>query len=177
MRSNEINKFDSIYKDFNERVYKAAYGYMKEPYLAEDIFQETFLELHKQIDKVKTETAENWLLTVVKHKSFNMLKKLAWIRDNCEEESELLETEKYGNLHYIEMQREYRNFRKEIFDGLYCENEKWYEAIVKVYCLGKSQKEVAGELGMNVGTLYSMLFRAREWIKRRYGKKFEDLFY
>lgn len=180
MKTNERNKFDSIYKDFSERVYKAACGYMKETHLAEDVFQETFMELHKKIDQVKSETVENWLLTVVKHKSFNMLKKMAIQqgRVECfEEEAELLETDMYGNISHIEKQKEYRNLSKEIFEGLYHENKKWYEAIIRVYGFGKAQKEVAGEMGVNIGTLYSMLFRAREWVKKHYGKQYDELFH
>lgn len=39
-----IKKFDSIYEEHYEKVFVAALGYMRDRYLAEEIFQETFLE-------------------------------------------------------------------------------------------------------------------------------------
>ena len=73
-----IEKFDSIYEGYYEKVFVAAFGYTKDRYLAEEVFQETFLELYKRIEEVQRETAENWLLTVAKHKSLNLLKKMSF---------------------------------------------------------------------------------------------------
>lgn len=179
MEISESKKFDSIYKKYNRKVFGAALGYMKDKYLAEEIFQETFFEMYRRIDEIQEDTAENWLLTVTKHKSFNLLKRLAFQQEKTgyfEVNTELLQTDIYGNLQRVETEKEYKDFSRELFEGLYEENERWYEAIVRVYCLGGSQKEVAGEMGMNSGTLYSLIFRARGWIKRHYGRKYEEIF-
>ena len=69
-------KFDSIYNKYKGKVFATALGYMRDQYEAEEIFQETFLELYSQIDEIRLETAENWLLTVAKNKSLNQLRKL-----------------------------------------------------------------------------------------------------
>lgn len=148
MEISESKKFDSIYKKYNRKVFGAALGYMKDKYLAEEIFQETFFEMYRRIDEIQEDTAENWLLTVTKHKSFNLLKRLAFQQEKTgyfEVNTELLQTDIYGNLQRVETEKEYKDFSRELFEGLYEENERWYEAIVRVYCLGGSQKEVAGD--------------------------------
>lgn len=171
-------KFDSIYNKYKGRVFATALGYMKNQYEAEEIFQETFLELYKQIDKICLETAENWLLTVAKNKSINQLKKLNEEKDkveNLEEGREAIPSNMYGNLQKIEKDHDYNELGIEIFDELYRENSTWYTAIVRVYCHGEAQKKVAGEMGMNMKRFHSMLFRARGWIKRHYGERYRDL--
>lgn len=173
-----IKKFDSIYEEHYEKVFVAALGYMRDRYLAEEIFQETFLELYMRIDTVHSETAENWLLTVVKHKSINMLKYVATRQEQIgyfETDPDEIPSDSYGNIQRIEEQRDCNNLSRKIFDELYQENVTWYKAIVRVYCFGRSQREVAGEMGMNMGRFPSMLFRARGWIKRRYGKQYSEL--
>lgn len=171
-------KFDSIYNKYKGKVFATALGYMRDQYEAEEIFQETFLELYSQIDEIRLETAENWLLTVAKNKSLNQLRKLNDEKEkveNLEEERETIQSNMYGNLQEMEKDHDYSQLRVEIFDELYRENSTWYTAVVRVYCHGEAQKKVAVEMGMNIGRFHSMLFRARGWIKRHYGERYRDL--
>lgn len=129
-----IKKFDSIYEEHYEKVFVAALGYMRDRYLAEEIFQETFLELYMRIDTVHSETAENWLLTVVKHKSINMLKYVATRQEQIgyfETDPDEIPSDSYGNIQRIEEQRDCNNLSRKIFDELYQENVTWYKAIVR----------------------------------------------
>ena len=174
-----IEKFDSIYEGYYEKVFVAAFGYTKDRYLAEEVFQETFLELYTRIDEVQRETAENWLLTVAKHKSLNLLKKMSFEEKKVgyyEPDIDSIASDNYGNIQIVEKNRDCINLSEEIFDELYQENTTWYKAVVRVYCFGKSQRDVAKEMGMKIGTFHAMLFRARGWIKRHYGKQYDDLF-
>ena len=73
-----------------------------------------------------------------------------------------------------EFTRDQRNKKaKRILDDLYEINERWYDAVTKSYCLNMPQKEVAEEMGVSIEVLHSVLYRAREWVKKRY-KSDED---
>ena len=41
-----------------------------------------------------------------------------------------------------------------------------------VYVLGKPQKEVAKEMEITLGVLESILYRAKEWIKKNYSERY-----
>ena len=41
--------------------------------------------------------------------------------------------------------------------------------------MGYTQKEVAEKMGISVDTLYSTLYRAKQWIKKYYEEQFHQL--
>lgn len=65
---------------------------------------------------------------------------------------------------------------QEIFCELYKENERWYEVVSGIYCSGKTYTEVADELHVSKDVVYAIIYRARRWIKRNYGKRYEKIF-
>lgn len=179
MRVTGNERFDCIYINSRDRVYKTAYYYTKRNDIAEDIMQDTFMELYMNIDDINKKTEENWLLTVAKNKSLNWQKKL----DNdvkkfeCFEEKseELMGQDLEGSFFENERNIHMGNLSKEIFLELKKENERWYEAVTLVYCHGKPQREVADELDMSIEVLHANLYRARNWIKRKYGDRYGAL--
>ena len=62
-----------------------------------------------------------------------------------------------------------------IFERLYKEHRIWYDAVMQVYCFGKSQQEAADQLGIAVEVLNSRLYRARQWIRKNYEKEYEEV--
>lgn len=74
-----------------------------------------------------------------------------------------------------EHEKEVKEFKEEIFEALYKKNVRWHDAVVLAYVMGKPQKEAAEELGMTVEMLYSVLHRAKQWIKENYGDRFKEL--
>lgn len=72
-------------------------------------------------------------------------------------------------------QKECRELHDTIFADLYEKNSRWYEAVTVSYTLDKLQKEVAEKMGISVDTLYSTLYRAKQWIKKYYEEQFHQL--
>lgn len=58
---------------------------------------------------------------------------------------------------------------------IYKEHRIWYDAVMQVYCFGKSQQEAADQLGIAVEVLNSRLYRARQWIRKNYEKEYEEV--
>ena len=57
---------------------------------------------------------------------------------------------------------------------LYLENEVWYEIINSIYCLEMSYDDVAELLNISKSVLYSKLYRAKQWIAKRYKEKYKE---
>ena len=72
-------------------------------------------------------------------------------------------------------QKECRELHDTIFADLYEKNSRWYEAVTVSYTLDKPQKEVAEKMGISVDTLYSTVYRAKQWIKKYYEEQFHQL--
>lgn len=177
MNSQNKNKkeFENVYHKNKGNVYRIAKRYSdshKES--AEEIFQEVFLKLYTHFDKVDEEYMEAWLVTTTKNTAINYMKKRA--REYPHEDIEL-----YSNLHLKEhiesaedsvfkdiLLKEKKKHSWTILDALYVENERWYEAMTMVYCLGRKQKDVADAMGISLDVLTALLYRARKWVKKNY---------
>lgn len=57
--------FDNIYEEYKNTVYHLAISYLKNSYDAEDIVQNVFLKLHKNLAKLENDNhIKNWLIRV-----------------------------------------------------------------------------------------------------------------
>lgn len=173
-------KFDNIYLNSRDRVYKTALYYTKRADVAEEILQDAFLEMYIKIDEINPETAENWLLRVAKNKAVNWSMRSSKETEKIEtlEEStgELMSRDVADKFFAKEHNRKLGDLSKEIFTELRKENENWYEAVMRVYGMERPQKEVASEMNVSIEVLHATLYRARKWIKRKYGEKYTSLF-
>lgn len=177
-RSTQNEKFNTIYDSYCDCVYQTAFYFTRRKDVAEEIMQDTFIELFEGIEEIKEETAENWLLRVAKNKALNWItrnametEKLKLLEADSDEviaqdlEQKVLEEERLRNMGALS---------KEIFEELRKENENWYKAVTRVYCEKKPQREVAEEMDVSIEVLHATLYRARNWIKRHYGERFES---
>ena len=58
-------EFDNVYEKYKNTVYRLAISYLKNPVDAEDIVQNVFLKLHKNLKKFDNEEyLKNWLIKV-----------------------------------------------------------------------------------------------------------------
>lgn len=167
-------KFDKIYRTYHNDVYKVSLYYTKDTHTAQDITQKVFYQFYLHADHVKEECIRAYLINSAKNLSYN------WFRDRKREvNGEYLDVLAEEDVpHYSaedefireERNQETKDFVGKILEHLQQENESWYQIVNLIYCLEKSHDEVAEELGMTREVLYSKLYRAKKWIR----KKFED---
>lgn len=178
MTGNE--RFNQIYLNSRDIVYRTALYFSNNSAVAEEIMQDTLMELYIRIDDIQEGTEENWLLKVAKHKALNwktrMLNEKKKIDNLGAGSDELIEKDLEENFLEQERNEEMGKLSEEIFGELRKENENWYEATVRVYGLGKPQREVAKELNVSIEVLHATLYRARRWVKRKYKEKYEKIF-
>lgn len=68
--------FDFIYEQTHKLLYSVAFAYMKEYALAKDIVQETYLQFLKNLNQYNSAySLHNYLITIAKNLSLNLLKK------------------------------------------------------------------------------------------------------
>ena len=181
-KSSNDKKFDSIYRAYVDSIFKMTMYYTKDYDVAQEITQSAFFKLYIHFENVDLDYVKPWLITTAKHLVFN------YNRDSKREIlGEVLELimGTTGRVRYADsMENDYlRNCQKKmaknlslsIFDRLYNEHKNWYDAIMLVYCLDKPQQKAAEELGITIEVLHSRLYRARQWIRKNYGKEYEEV--
>lgn len=167
------SSFESIYNANKELIFQTAMRYSDNHYhIAQEITQDVFLRLYKHFEEVDKEHLVQWLLTVTKNKALNY-----WKRAKREILDADIETtidlyamdESAEDLIFEQIDKEERRLLgQSVLDELYQVNERWYDAMTMVYCLGKKQKDVAEELGISIEVLHSVLYRARKWIRENH---------
>ena len=173
--------FASIYEKYFKLTYKTALRYSGNHHAAEELTQSVFLKLYVHMEHAKVDAVKPWLLLTVKYMALNQGRDRArdYLTEDMESSADLFEEaeEQDPQEMFLKKMRE-RQFGKlvdDIFAALYRKNPRWYEAVTVSYTLDKPQKEVAEKMGISVDTLYSTLYRAKQWIKKYYEEQFHQL--
>ena len=131
---------------------------------AEDVVQEAFMRAFSAFDNLRSEDGKAWLLTIVRNTS------LTWIKRNRTTSvmvglEQRLEDSAEPSPDPEEMLLISRN-RDEVRRALEQLPTEFREAIVLRELEGLSYKEIAGTVGVPLGTVMSRLSRGREWLRR-----------
>lgn len=177
--SNHQMGFNEVYDSYSKDILNYAKCCTGNPQDGEDIFQEAFLRYYmiSQCEKIKY--PKGWIGTVVKNQAINLRRarrKIALVGEteeleelgNCEQD---IEENFFENM----WKRETRAYACEILHGLKEHSDRWYHAIVMVYCMEIPGKEVAQMLNMSRNALDCMLQRAKKWIKENYKEGFSQI--
>lgn len=181
----EKRNFNEIYAKYKNLVLKTACLYSGDYGMAEDIMQEAFLRLYKEIDEKPHPNPKAWLCTTAKYLAINsrikMERRLAGeisetelkSLENVSPEVEIKSTEE----DYFEILRkeETRSLHECIFECLMEKNPRWYEAVMLVFEMEYQQVNAAKKMNMSEDAFYALLHRAKEWIKKTYGVEYEEL--
>lgn len=172
-------EFDEIYGKYKNLVLKAAYTYSGNLDVAEDITQNTFLQLYIFYDDMNHSNIKSWLYTTAKNFALNYRKKAKRevLEEGVNDDSiiqdfvESAEDEVMEGL--LDMDRS--ELHERIFQALLNRNRRWYDAIMLSYYMEIPQTKVAEEMGVSVEVLHSLLHRAKDWIKKTFGVEYDEL--
>lgn len=172
-------EFDEIYEEYKNLVLKAAYTYSGNYDVAEDITQNTFLQLYIYYNHMNHSNIKSWLYTTAKNYALNYNKKASReiLGENFKEEDFVRETVESAEETFMEELKDLdrSELHERIFEALLEKNPRWYEAVTLVYYLEIPQAKVAEQMGVRVEVLHSVLHRAKSWIKKEFGVEYDEL--
>lgn len=178
-KTTKEEKFDDIYRTYQNDVYKISLYYTKDEYIAQDISQKVFFQFYLHFENVNMGSVRAYLLRAARNLSYN------WLRDTKRElQGEDLEniSEENAALHSVEdgyireeQKRSHQEFLTSVMESLREENESWYNILHLIYGLEKDGDEAAEELGITREALYSKLYRAKRWIRKKFEKEYQEL--
>lgn len=146
-------EFDNIYEQYKNMVYRLAISYLKNPIDAEDIVQNVFLKLHKNLSKFDSEEyLKNWLIKVTinecKTNLLSFYKRKVRLFINDEEESIKDNTK-----------------NKEVMNSIFLLPKQDRLIIHLYYYENYKVKEIAKILNMKENAVKQRLFRDREKLR------------
>jgi len=160
-------EFDEAFTLHHRTVFRTARSVVRDPGLAEDVTQEVFLRLYKNMDSIlDEEMLRPWLIRVALNVAKNTIR--GNIRANTREENYVKESGNEG-IFSIENQYEEQAEINEIHRALSKIKEPLRSCLI-LKQQGLSYKEIAGSLSLNESSIGTYVARARQEFARFYGK-------
>lgn len=170
--------FVELYQKYRNDVYRTCLKYTHNEEDAQDIAQKVFTAFYLRMGKIQPERVEGYLRRAAKNMSLN------WLRDTKREREgvsleEIIERESaYESVEdtyiYANERCEKESILATIMTELYLENKMWHDILECLYFLEMSHDETAKLLGITKAVLYSKLYRAKQWLNKRYREKCEE---
>jgi RNA polymerase sigma-70 factor (ECF subfamily) len=162
-RRGDLRSFDALVRRYQRKVYFLALRMVKNHDAADDIAQETFIKAYRAIDSFKPGyNFFTWVYRICMNLSINHLKrgKRVMTESSFREEARPLEREAPGA---DPLDRVAAKEMEERIEAAVDSLSPKYKAVfvLRIY-EEMSYEEIAGNLGLSVGTVMSRLFRARE---------------
>ena len=159
--------FDEAFTLHHRTVFRAARSVVQDSALAEDVTQEVFLRLYKNIDGIDNlEMLRPWLIRVALNVARNTLR--GNIRANTRDENYVKETVEEA-VHSVETEFEQRESTSEINRALNKIKEPLRSCLI-LKQQGLSYREIAESLSLNEASIGQFVARARKEFVRFYGK-------
>lgn len=143
---------------------------------AQEICQQVFTSFYANMDRISPDLVKAWLIrstqnAIVDHLRKNRVKGEIFVDTTFTEQGNILVEE---SLELYEERRSKRELVGRIFREVRAVNKQWFEVLV-LYCLeGLSYSEAAKRLHISESVLRARMYRARAYIKEKFGKEYLD---
>jgi len=166
LKNGDISGLETIIANHQTKALRAAYLIVQDEFLAEDIVQDTFLRIYRNIHRFNTDWPfEPYLLRSVINAALNTLKQRS--KEVPLEDNDYLEivTSLLNQVATVEGQVEYADLKRQIEIAIAHLSPRQRVAIVQRYYLGMNEKEMASALEISPGTIKWLLNAGRKRLR------------
>lgn len=151
-------RYETLVRAYHTDMYRYALWLIKDPSVAEDVVQETFLRAWKSLDSLlDVKAAKAWLITILRRENARRFERKQLSLVNIDDfDIANADIEQEQRLEHAELRR--------IINGL---SDEYREPLVLQVIMGLSGDEIALALQLNKNTVMTRLFRARNQIKEQ----------
>ncbi|GIZ08850.1 RNA polymerase sigma factor [Flavobacterium sp. UMI-01] len=170
--------FPELYAQHKSLVYNVALSYVQNVEDAEEITQDVFVKLFQSIDTFKQQSSlKTWIYRITINKSLDFLKhkksqKRFFIFGKRSENE--YEIENVSNFEHPGVLLENKEKSKLLFEVVNELGENQKTAFILSKMDGLSNPEIATIMEMSISSVESLLFRAKDNLRKKLGNKFEE---
>lgn len=152
-----IMETQKIWNNFNEELYFFILKKVKDKNIANDIFQNTFLKIHKNLSKLKKEeNVKAWVFQIARNETINYLKKESIYIEKLTVNKEI----PFENYQHICC-----------FDKFITNLPKIYRQVIElIYIKGLKQKDVAKKLEISLENVKVRIKRGKDILKQNFNE-------
>ncbi len=163
--------FSGLVDTYEKLVFSICYKITGDYFAAEDLTQETFLSAFQKYDTFDGSNEKAWVCRIATNKSIDFMRSSS--RKNTPTEDVFFDAveDKRENPEEMCIEKEVKRQLKKICQEL----KPPYDEIAKEYYLNElTALEIAEKKGINVKTIQTQIYRARDMLRKKYGKEQAD---
>ncbi|CAM4393089.1 sigma-70 family RNA polymerase sigma factor [Pseudoalteromonas ostreae] len=160
-------RYEKLVHIYHSELYRFAYWLCRDPNIAEDLVQETFLRAWRSLDSLLDQkAAKPWLLTILRRENARRFERKQF--DYSDVENDTLVDEKSVTL---DDEMEQTVIQRQIAKL----PDEYREPLLLQVVMGCSGEEIAEILDLNKNTVMTRLYRARNQLKEALSRDDEQL--
>lgn len=163
----ENRAFEDLITIYKKYVFSICYKLLKDVHLAENLSQETFLQVYLSISKFDNKNFKNWIGRIATNKCLDYIRKE---KVQMKVFEALKETEKETNMNQNPINNVLHKEKKKILlNGINKLPDKYGKVLIKYYIENKDYNTIAAEEGIKPRTVETRLYRAKKILKNSMG--------
>lgn len=179
LKSGNEGAFRSLVASYQDKVVNTCYGFLHDEDDAKDAAQEVFMEIHRSVSQFKGESKlSTWIYRIAVTKSLEHIRKrdrkkrFGFLRGLLGTETEPDELEN-KSVPKPDENLENDERKKVLLKHVHELNESQRTAIVMLYFEELSYQEIADVMQTSISSVESLLFRARQNLKKKLSDFYE----
>ncbi len=168
--------FEEYFRQYKNLVIRLVMTKINDYQAAQEICQQVYVALYTNMDKVEPELVKAWLLrctqnAIIDYLRRNKVKKEIFVDMSISEAGNILVEQ---SVDLYEEKLEDRELTGRIMREIRTVNPLWFEALMACCVEGLSYEEAAARLNVPVSVLRARIYRARLYIRKKFGKEYLD---
>ncbi len=168
--SGDDRAFETLVQKYQESIHALAWRKIGDFHIAEEITQDTFLQVYKNLSQLKNPNQLlGWMYVIANRLCLKWIEKNKSVMQSLED-TPVEEIERVSYTHHVAEQRETERTEQhhELVKKLLAKLPESERTVVTLYYLGKmTTKEISKFLGVSVNTITSRLQRARKRLQEQ----------
>ncbi len=165
-RGGDVDAFNRLVAIHQDAVYGFSMSLTRQPSMADDVTQETFISAFRSISKMRGDNVRGWLLRIARNKAYDYFRRQNRRRESSVDAEDAVFAERLTSdgpsPADVAMNTELRDAIEHCVGALSHEHR---EVIVLIDFQGTSYDDASEVCGVNVGTIKSRLNRARRRVR------------
>ncbi len=152
-------RFETLVKAYSSDLYRFAFWLCTNHAVADDLVQETFLRAWKALDKLEDEKkAKSWLITILRRENARRFERKRF---------DLVDLDEVVVEDQISLSPEQALEKQQLYQAILSLEVDYREPLILQTIGGFKTSEIAQMLDLNLNTVNTRLFRARDQLRRK----------
>ena len=160
--------FRLIVDEYSKHIFYTTYSVLRDVKDAEDVAQETFIQIYKSLSQYRSQGFKSWITRIATNKAID-LKRKKTRRGEDKQLYPVVDMELIPSGEEDPLSLTIRQEKKELFKKkLQMIPDNHRVVLTAFYLEEKNYEQIAEELDVKPKTVESKLYRARDWIRKKW---------